>query len=199
MLRRLSGSAEETDNNNKSSNSSNPIVPESQFPGHGDKKSFTSSKYDVKRELEALDRRKIEKAPAPTQSIPDGPRTHTGNTQGAPRKPVPPSQEQDVDRMPEPRGWRRSQARSPWSCSLLTLTATAVAIVLLLSIIHAFVTRQLDPKGCDMCWSRPIYIKFSDFDTEHTRFASKYSLYLHREGGFDEDPKVSPSKAMRAQ
>lgn len=41
-----------------------------------------------------------------------------------------------------------------------------------------------------MCWSRPIYIKFSDFDTEHTRFASKYNLYLYREGGFDEDPKV---------
>lgn len=41
-----------------------------------------------------------------------------------------------------------------------------------------------------MCWSRPIYIKFSDFDTEHTRFASKYHLYLHRDGAFDEDPKV---------
>ena len=49
-----------------------------------------------------------------------------------------------------------------------------------------------------MCWSRPIYIKFSDFDTEHTRFASKYSLYLYREGGFDEDPEVAvPVKLIR--
>ena len=41
-----------------------------------------------------------------------------------------------------------------------------------------------------MYYSRPIYTHFADFDTEHTRFASKYSLYLYREGGFDEDPKA---------
>ena len=70
------------------------------------------------------------------------------------------------------------------------LFATITAVFLLLAIVHAFMTRQLDPKGCDMCWSRPIYIKFADFDTEHTRFASKYSLYLLREGGVDEDAKV---------
>ena len=38
---------------------------------------------------------------------------------------------------------------------------------------------------------RPAYAKFSDFDTEHTRFASKYSLYLYREGGVDEDTRAS--------
>ena len=42
-----------------------------------------------------------------------------------------------------------------------------------------------------MYYSRPIYTRFADFDTEHTRFASKYSLYLYREGGLDEDPKAS--------
>lgn len=41
-----------------------------------------------------------------------------------------------------------------------------------------------------MYYSRPSYTHFADFDTEHTRFASKYSLYLYREGGFDEDPKA---------
>lgn len=38
-----------------------------------------------------------------------------------------------------------------------------------------------------------MFIKFADFDTEHTRFASKYSLHIYREGGFDEDPKVEIS------
>jgi pimeloyl-ACP methyl ester carboxylesterase len=37
---------------------------------------------------------------------------------------------------------------------------------------------------------RPAFTRFSDFDTEHTRFASKYSLYLYREGGVDEDTRV---------
>lgn len=42
-----------------------------------------------------------------------------------------------------------------------------------------------------MYYSKPIYTRFADFDTEHTRFASKYSLYLYREGGLDEDPMAS--------
>ena len=45
-----------------------------------------------------------------------------------------------------------------------------------------------------MYYSRSIFTQFADFDTEHTRFASKYSLYLYREGGFDEDPEVMQLK-----
>jgi hypothetical protein len=33
---------------------------------------------------------------------------------------------------------------------------------------------------------RPTYIKLVEFDSEHTRFASKYSLHLYRERGIDE-------------
>lgn len=45
-----------------------------------------------------------------------------------------------------------------------------------------------------MCYTREIiYFEFADFDTEHTRFATKYSLHLIREQGFDEDPRVSCS------
>jgi hypothetical protein len=36
----------------------------------------------------------------------------------------------------------------------------------------------------------PVYLKAKDFDTEHTRFASKYNLYLYREHGVDEDYPV---------
>ncbi len=41
-----------------------------------------------------------------------------------------------------------------------------------------------------MSYMRPSFAKLSDFDTEHTRFASKYSVYLYREGMVDEDTKV---------
>ena len=41
-----------------------------------------------------------------------------------------------------------------------------------------------------MSYMRPAFARFSDFDTEHTRFASKYSLYMYREGGVDEDTRV---------
>ena len=184
MTGRLSGSAEDTDNSAPTKHGNN---------NHGKKKSFTSAKYDVTRRSDTLDRRKIEKAIELVQSPSNGaclspPPEH--------RQTVPTQKQlllapgHDINRMPEPRSWRRSRARSPWTSSLLTISVTALSALVLLFIVHAFLTRQLDPKGCDMCWSRPIYIKFSDFDTEHTRFASKYNLYLLREGGFDEDPKV---------
>lgn len=88
---------------------------------------------------------------------------------------------------------RRSRLRSPWSCSLLTLVTTAVALLSLFTIIHSFASRQLDSKGCRMSYMRPSFAKLSDFDTEHTRFASKYSVYLYREGMVDEDTKVRES------
>ena len=84
----------------------------------------------------------------------------------------------------------RGPLRSPWRCSLLTLAASACSILLLLAIVHSFLTRQLDPKGCSMSYMRPMFARYPDFDTEHTRFASKYSLYLYREGGVDEDTRV---------
>ncbi|KAG9238871.1 GPI inositol-deacylase-like protein [Amylocarpus encephaloides] len=85
---------------------------------------------------------------------------------------------------------RRSKLRSPWSCSLVTLTTTAFGLLALASIIHSFSSRQLDTKGCRMSYMRPSFAKLAGFDTEHTRFASKYSVYLYREGMVDEDTKV---------
>lgn len=97
------------------------------------------------------------------------------------------SEEMDIN------GARRKRAHlpNPWSCSILTFATTAIAALLALTIVRAFLTRQLDPRGCAMSYMRPSFAKFSDFDTEHTRFASKYSLYLYREGGVDEDTRVS--------
>jgi GPI inositol-deacylase len=104
---------------------------------------------------------------------------------------VPSKEAIEIDRMPDSRqNARRPRLRSPWSCSHLTLVTTLLGMLSLASIIHSFVSRQLDTKGCRMSYMRPSFAKLSDFDTEHTRFASKYSVYLYREGMVDEDTKV---------
>lgn len=166
-------------------------------PSHQNNKrrSFTSAKFDGKRHSNSLDRRKVDKIPLPTPPACNGWKPVAGLPEGLPKIPLAPDAP-PTDNMSGFRGWRRSRARNPWSCSLLTWAATALAVVTLLSIIHSFLTRQLDPKGCEMYWSRAMFIKFADFDTEHTRFASKYSLHIYREGGFDEDPKVGLFETM---
>ena len=83
-----------------------------------------------------------------------------------------------------------SRRASLWSISRLALLTAALGIALLLIILKALVTRQLDPKGCRMSYMRPSYHCLSEFDTEHTRFATKYSLYLYREQGIDDENKV---------
>ncbi|KAK4955548.1 GPI inositol deacylase [Elasticomyces elasticus] len=85
---------------------------------------------------------------------------------------------------------QHGRARGPWACSFLTLATTACSIILLATIVRSYLTLQMDPKGCAMSYMRPTFAPFPDFDTEHTRFASKYSLYLYREGGVDEDTRV---------
>ncbi|OTA90278.1 hypothetical protein M434DRAFT_78161 [Hypoxylon sp. CO27-5] len=84
----------------------------------------------------------------------------------------------------QPRSW------NPWFISLLTLFTSITGIGLLLAVIYSAVNLHCDPKGCRMSWMSPSYAKFNDFDTEHTRFATKYSLYLYREQGFDNGPKI---------
>lgn len=104
---------------------------------------------------------------------------------------VPPKEAIEIDKMSDSRqNARRPRLRSPWSCSPLTLVTTLLGMLSLASILHSFVSRQLDTKGCRMSYMRPSFAKLSDFDTEHTRFASKYSVYLYREGMVDEDTKV---------
>lgn len=66
---------------------------------------------------------------------------------------------------------------------LALLLTTAVACLSLLAIIHF--SLKLEPQGCLMSMMAPVYLKLSGFDTEHSRFASKYSLYLYREEGVD--------------
>lgn len=82
------------------------------------------------------------------------------------------------------------RSRSPWYTSMRTLMVTLAGLFCLGLIVHSLNTRQLDPKGCRMAWMHPSYHQLDEFDTEHTRFASKYSLYLYRDAGIDRDTKV---------
>ncbi len=88
--------------------------------------------------------------------------------------------------------WRQ-RLRSPWACSPYTLLTTLAAFIAMFLMAQSFLTRQLDVKGCGMSYMRPNYWRFHNFDTEHTRFASKYSLYLYREGSLDEDTRACAS------
>ncbi|CZR46455.1 putative sphingosine-1-phosphate lyase [Fusarium proliferatum ET1] len=74
--------------------------------------------------------------------------------------------------------------------SIVVLLISALGIVILISILRSLVTSQLDPKGCRMSYMRPSYVRFTEFDTEHTRFATKYSLYLYREQGIEPPDKL---------
>lgn len=181
MRRKLSSSAEE-DNEGSTANHSQPNHDEK-------KKTFSTAKYDLTRHSDTLDRRKVEKALAPAQLTPD--------TWTPPAKPPPSPKKSEVlpagqtgEKMLDARARRNLRVRSPWSCSLLTLTATLSALLFMFYILHSFATRQLDSKGCDMYYTSSMFYHFADFDTEHTRFASKYSLHLYREIGYDEDSKV---------
>jgi glycosylphosphatidylinositol deacylase len=93
---------------------------------------------------------------------------------------------------------RRSRMLSPWSWSWGTLGTGFMALTLMLCIFRSFTTMQLDPKGAAMSWMASAFVRFPDFDTEHTRFATKYSLHLYREMGIDdEDPRVGVCLATK--
>ncbi|EGX94661.1 GPI inositol-deacylase [Cordyceps militaris CM01] len=93
---------------------------------------------------------------------------------------------------PSPPGRHRSHARrfGTWSISIFALVTAALGLLLLAAIVHSLVRRQQDAKGCRMSYMRPSYIHFREFDTEHTRFATKYSLHLYREQGLDDEAKL---------
>ncbi|KAK4157252.1 GPI inositol-deacylase [Chaetomidium leptoderma] len=136
-------------------------------------------------------------------------RNGNGNSSGALEKPPAPDrtalssplgliltangerQTKEMEKAPETKLLgRRPQWRSPWAVTFLALVVSIVGLGFLFAVLHSSVTRQIDPKGCRMSYMRPSYAKFNDFDTEHTRLASKYSLYLYREQGVDHDTKV---------
>ncbi|ODV80860.1 PGAP1-domain-containing protein, partial [Suhomyces tanzawaensis NRRL Y-17324] len=54
-----------------------------------------------------------------------------------------------------------------------------------------------DSPGCRPVWMYPSYARITGFDETHTKFASKYSLYLYREQGVDRIPEESPDREFK--
>ena len=192
MRRRPSGSTEEDDADEITASDS--LLP----ADDGRKRSFTS-KVDLTRHSDTLDRRKVERSLSPTrgtqQAWSSEPEIY-GDAESHVRSLGPAASSSSTRGMGDPRERWRSRVRSPWRASLLTLTVTAASILFLFTLVRSLLTRQLEPKGCNMSFMAPMYAKLSGFDTEHTRFASKYSLYLYREGGVDEDTMVRQARAL---
>ncbi|MCJ1474460.1 GPI inositol deacylase [Lambiella insularis] len=187
MRRRSSGSTEEDETDQAA------VLEPEVAEDDGRKNSFTTSKFDVTRHSDTLDRRKVEKAllatPLTLHTWTPEPDSYGGAAlTSRPLGPTP--QPAPTEKMSDIQAPRQSRTHSPWRSSLLTITITALSIGFIYAIVRSVITRQLDPKGCNMSYMSPMYAKLSDFDTEHTRFASKYSLYLYREDGIDQDTRV---------
>ncbi|PHH69513.1 hypothetical protein CDD80_6688 [Ophiocordyceps camponoti-rufipedis] len=71
--------------------------------------------------------------------------------------------------------------------SPLVVVVASLGWALLFVIVRSLLRHGLEHKGCHMSYMRPSYVHHSDFGTEYTRFATKYSLYLYREQGIDDD------------
>lgn len=67
---------------------------------------------------------------------------------------------------------------------------TIMGIGLFLLIFQTFVSKLdgADAPECRMSYMSPAYAKVNGFDHSHTKYASKYSLYLYREQGKDLNP-----------
>lgn len=89
------------------------------------------------------------------------------------------------DKMEEPRNYRRPKSRNFWACSISTLCVTILSAVVMVAIVHSFQKKQCDAKGCIKTYMSPAYAPLVNFDQEHTRFASKYKVYLYRERQYD--------------
>jgi glycosylphosphatidylinositol deacylase len=95
------------------------------------------------------------------------------------------SQRLSMEGSPEAPRSRYSRFRNPWSASLLAIGVTLFGVLSLLSILHGFANRSVGADGCAVPSMNPTYIRMLGFDAEHTRFASKYNLFLYREEGVD--------------
>lgn len=103
----------------------------------------------------------------------------------SPAMPLPP-QRLSIEASPDsPHRSRLSRLRSPWTCSILTALTTILACFFLFSIFRSFSALQTGSDGCGVPVMSPTFLRMVGFDTEHTRFASKYNLFLYREEGVD--------------
>ncbi|CAG8453307.1 11184_t:CDS:10 [Funneliformis mosseae] len=89
--------------------------------------------------------------------------------------------------------WKLGISFSMRNASASLSFSYSIVIIFLITIIfggmimHSFFYHQRDPKGCNISSMYPSYIRQDNFDSEQTRFAGKYSLYLYRDRVYDND------------
>lgn len=90
-----------------------------------------------------------------------------------------------------------NRASLPRLYKIRTASNMLLAALILFSLasiymmLDSFQHHQRDVSGCQTSYMRPEYIKQTNFDSEMTRFAGKYGLYLYREKGVDFSDQVS--------
>ncbi|KAI9778963.1 MAG: GPI inositol deacylase [Geoglossum umbratile] len=194
MRRRPSGSAAEDEDEDSFSAASSTVASPVGAQGEQSQPDPASTEESAKKPPPLKSGgKKVERASGTEASPAAGlrpwkPPTSTAASSGKrPKNMIPLAREITIDKMPDPRVHRRPRPRSPWLCSLATFLTFSTSAVILFTIVRSFLVRHLDVKGCRMPRMHPAYAELVDFDTEHTRFATKYSLYLYREVGIDDD------------
>ena len=115
---------------------------------------------DVKMDKQSSERKQTERPRALSRKrsiesrllSPDRITSENSTKQPATSSPVmtPMEEKRETDTMADSQIKHRARLRSPWACSLLTLFTTALSFVILATIGQSFLSRQLDPKGCQM-------------------------------------------------
>ncbi|CAG8456911.1 17514_t:CDS:2 [Acaulospora morrowiae] len=71
------------------------------------------------------------------------------------------------------------------SCSYPIMIILFITVILLGVTFDSFLYYQKDPIGCEVSYMYPTYLRQDGFDSEQTRFAGKYGLYLYRDSSYD--------------
>lgn len=117
---------------------------------------------------------------------PMDPHVHSRNSSPA-TSPSPPSSPNTRARPRILASSYRFTSNTRFIISMLVLVSFASLAI----ILDSFTNHQRDVSGCQEIYMRPTYIRQSGFDSEMTRFAGKYALYLYREKDVDLSGQVN--------
>jgi hypothetical protein len=84
----------------------------------------------------------------------------------------------------------RRNASASLSFSYPMIIIGVLTIILVGMIMDSFFNRQKDFKGCHVSRMYPWFIKHDNFDSEQSKFAGKYGLYLYRDRVYDSNDQV---------
>ncbi|RUP28202.1 PGAP1-like protein-domain-containing protein [Jimgerdemannia flammicorona] len=135
--------------------------------------------------------------PPPLKTVASSPATPASSPQlddddDPPSTPTSPTSPTDPMVPPTRRRQRRNRRTilppsftSSYLCNFLLLLVTVLSLGTLAMMCDSMFNYQRDCVGCNQSYMRPSFVKLFEFDSEMTRFAGKYALYLYREKMYD--------------